>query len=57
MHRRLSDKKLAALKSEGRLFQYARELSDDLSRVNELLQEDHEEAAQYGEWRGPRSPV
>ena len=45
IHRRLSDKKLAALKAEGRLFQYARELSDDLSRVNELLHEDHEEAA------------
>ena len=45
MHRRLSDKKLTALKAEGRLFQYARELSDDLSRVNELLREDHEEAA------------
>ena len=45
MHRRLSDKKLAALKVEGRLFQYARELSDDLSRVNELLQVDHEEVA------------
>ena len=45
MHRRLPDKKLTVLKAEGRLFQYARELSNDLSRVNELLHEDHEKAA------------